>query len=177
VIVKFVVPATLSVALRAAPAFGATVKETVPLPLPVAPDEIAMKVALLVAVHAHPVAAVTGTDPVPPVAPNADAVMAPAATTQEGAVVVAVAVDVLFLQPEHVMTSNRRVAARGRRSEYVMNASSIRTRVKRIVVQETGAVLAVAKVFLMSSFALSAVVGYLTARCRGGTCSAVFRRR
>jgi hypothetical protein len=124
--VKFVAPATLSVPLRAAPVFGATVKATAPLPLPVAPDEIAMKVALLVAVHAHPVAAVTGTDPVPPVAANADAVMVPAVTVQEGAVVRPVAVDVPFLQPTHVMTSNRTVAVKKRRSEYVMKASSTR---------------------------------------------------
>ena len=127
---KFVVPATVSVALRAAPAFGSTVKATVPLPLPVAPDVIARKVALLVAVHAHPVAVVTGTDPVPPVAPNVDAVMAPAVTTQEGGVVVAGAVDVLSLHAGHVMASNRRAAVRKRRSEYAMNASSIRTPVK-----------------------------------------------
>jgi len=129
VIVKFVVPPTVSVALRAAPAFDSTVKATVPLPLPVAPDVIATKVALLDAVHAHPAAAVTGTDPVPPAALNADAVMAPAVTTQEGGVVVAV--DVLsLLHAAHVMASNRMVAVRKRRSECAMNASSIRTPVK-----------------------------------------------
>src|SRR6476660_8061906 len=104
-----------SVPLRAAPVFAATVKATVPLPLPVAPDEIVMKVALLVAVHAHPVPAVTGTDPVPPAAPNVVAVMAPAVTVQEGLVVEPAGVDESLLQPAHVMTSNRTVAGKNRR--------------------------------------------------------------
>jgi hypothetical protein len=118
VIVKLVVPEMVSVALRAAPAFAATVKATVPLPLPEAPDEIATKVALLVAVQAHPAAAVTGTDPDPPAAPNAEAVMAPAETVQDGAVVV------LFLF-EHATDSKRTVAAKRRRFENGMNAHSL----------------------------------------------------
>ena len=118
VIVK-VVPVIVSVALRAAPVFGATVNATVPLPLPDAPDEIATKVALLAAVHVHPVAAVTGTDPVPPAAPNAEAVMAPAETVQDGAVVFVV----LLLLFEHATPSRRTIAVNRRRSESSMNAS------------------------------------------------------
>jgi hypothetical protein len=107
-IVKFVVPPTESVPLRAAPVFAATVKATVPLPLPVAPEEIVMKVALVVAVHAHPVGAVTGTDPVPPAAANVVAVMVPVVTVQ--VVVELVGVFESLLQPQ-VRTSNRTVAA------------------------------------------------------------------
>ena len=102
----------VSVALRAPPVFGATVKATVPLPLPDAPDEIATKVALLVAVHAHPDAAVTGTDPDPPAAPNVEVVIAPAVTVQVGAGVVGV----LLLLSEHETHSNRTVAVKRRRS-------------------------------------------------------------
>jgi hypothetical protein len=83
--------------------------------LPVAPEEIVMKVALVVAVHAHPVGAVTGTDPVPPAAPNVVAVMVPAVTVHVGVVVDPVGVDESLLQPTHVMTSNRTVAAKNRR--------------------------------------------------------------
>jgi hypothetical protein len=119
VIVKVVAPAIVSVALRAAPVFGATVNATVPLPLPDAPDEIATKAALLAAVHVHPVAAVTGTDPVPPAAPNAEAVMAPAETVQDGAVVFVL----LLLLLEHATDSKRTVAVKRRRSENGMNAS------------------------------------------------------
>jgi hypothetical protein len=86
--------------------------------LPDAPEEIATKVALLVAVHAHPDAAVTGTDPDPPAAPNAEAVMAPAETVQDGAVVVVE----LLLSLEHETNSSRTVAVRRRRSENGMNA-------------------------------------------------------
>jgi len=117
--VKVVVPEIVSVALRAAPVFGATVNATVPLPLPDAPDEIATKVALLAAVHVHPVAAVTGTDPVPPAAPNAEAVMAPAETVQDGAVVFGV----VLLLFEHATTRRRTIAVNRRRSGSSMNAS------------------------------------------------------
>jgi hypothetical protein len=112
-IVKFVVPPTVSVPLRAAPVFAATVKATVPLPLPVAPDEIVMKVALLVAVQAQPAGAVTGTDPVPPAAPNVVALMVPPVTVQ--VVVELVGVFESLLQPTPVMTSNRTVAAKNLR--------------------------------------------------------------
>jgi hypothetical protein len=154
--VKFVAPAILSVPLLAAPVFGATAKATAPLPLPVAPDEIVTKVALLVAVHAHPAAAVTGTDPVPPVAANADVVMVPAVTVHDGAVVVLVAVDVLFLQPAQVMTSNRTVAAKKRRSKYAMKTSSKKKRGRhanpRDPCRSSGC-----EGILMSSFVLSVV--------------------
>ena len=43
------VPATVSVAVRAAPVLAATVKLTVPLAVPDAPEEIVTNVALLVA--------------------------------------------------------------------------------------------------------------------------------
>jgi hypothetical protein len=118
-IVKLVLPAMVSVALRAAPAFDATVKATVPLPLPDAPDEIATKVALLVAVQAHPAAAVTGTDPDPPAAPNAEAVMTPAETVHDGVVVL------LLLLLEHATDSKRTVAGRRRRFENGMYADCL----------------------------------------------------
>jgi hypothetical protein len=41
---------------------------TVPLPVPLAPDVIVIQPALLVAVQAHPLAAVTLTEPLPPLA-------------------------------------------------------------------------------------------------------------
>jgi hypothetical protein len=41
---------------------------TVPLPDPLAPDEIVSHPALLEAIHEHPVGAETVTDPVPPAA-------------------------------------------------------------------------------------------------------------
>ena len=49
---------------RAAPVFAATLYATDPLPLPDAPELIVRKLALLTAVHAQPVAAVTGIVPV-----------------------------------------------------------------------------------------------------------------
>ena len=131
---KFVVPPTVSAPLRAAPPFAATVKATVPLPLPVAPDEIVMNVALLVAVHAHPVGAVTGTDPVPPAAPNVVAVMVPAVTAQD-VVVEPVGVVESLLQPAHVMTSKRIVAVKKRRFKYAMQTSSSK-RVADMLVEE-----------------------------------------
>ena len=85
VIVKLV-PPTVSVAERAPPAFAATEKVAVPLPLPGEPLVIVRNVALLVAVHAQPTAAVTGTDPVPPVALNDEAEIVPAVAVQDGAV-------------------------------------------------------------------------------------------
>jgi hypothetical protein len=88
------VPATVNVAVRAAPVLGATVKVTVPLPDP--PAETVTKVAELVAVQVQPVPAVTGIDPVPPAALNDELVMAPAVTVHDGVVV-----DVLLLLSEH----------------------------------------------------------------------------
>jgi hypothetical protein len=63
--------AMVSVADRAAPVFAATVYCTVPFPEPDAPAVMVAKVALLVAVHVQPDAAVTLTDPFPPPEPKA----------------------------------------------------------------------------------------------------------
>jgi hypothetical protein len=60
----------VSVPARAPPEFAATVKPTLPLPVPLAPDVMVSHAALLVAVHEHPLAADTATDvPAPPSAP------------------------------------------------------------------------------------------------------------
>jgi hypothetical protein len=62
-----VCPAIDSVPVRAGPLFAATLKDTVPLPLPDVPPVIASQSALFdVAVQAQPAAAVTVTDPAPP---------------------------------------------------------------------------------------------------------------
>jgi hypothetical protein len=45
---------------------AATLKVTVPLPEPLAPAVTVSQVALLVAVHAHPLDVVTVNEPVPP---------------------------------------------------------------------------------------------------------------
>ena len=61
-----VLPPIVSVPFRAVvAALAATVYETEPLPLPVAPAVMVIHVALLEAVHAQPAAAVTVTEPVP----------------------------------------------------------------------------------------------------------------
>jgi hypothetical protein len=65
---------------------AATVKLIVPLPVPDAPAEMVTNAALLVAVHVQPLPAVIGTDPVPPAAPNVDALIAPATTVHDGVV-------------------------------------------------------------------------------------------
>ena len=57
-----VCPATVNVPVRCAPVLAAIVNPTFPLPLPEAPDPIVSHGALLVAAHAHPVAAVTAID-------------------------------------------------------------------------------------------------------------------
>jgi hypothetical protein len=51
---------------RLVPEFGAAVNATVPFPLPLAPDVMVIHVELVVAVHVHPVGAVTSTVPEPP---------------------------------------------------------------------------------------------------------------
>ena len=52
---------------RALPVLAAAVNATDPFPVPVAPDVTVSHVALLVAVHEHPLAAVTFTGvPAPP---------------------------------------------------------------------------------------------------------------
>jgi hypothetical protein len=67
-----VMPATLSVPVRDAVAvFAVAEKFTVPLPLPDAPAVIVSQEAPLVAVHAHPVAAFTPTEPDEAAAPSA----------------------------------------------------------------------------------------------------------
>jgi hypothetical protein len=53
---------------RLAPEFAATVKATVPLPVPAAPEVIVIHDAAAAAVHAHPLAAITVKVPVPPAA-------------------------------------------------------------------------------------------------------------
>jgi len=60
--------AIVIVPVRAAPVLAATVKPTEPFPEPLAPPVIVSHDALLVAVHAHPLGAVTATAvPGPPV--------------------------------------------------------------------------------------------------------------
>ena len=49
---------------------AAALNETVPLPLPLAPPVTVNQAVLLVAVHAHPVVALTEVDDVPPAAPT-----------------------------------------------------------------------------------------------------------
>jgi len=61
-----VAPATVSVPVRCAPVFAATVAVTLPLPLPLAPLVIVMKLALLVAVQVQPAFALTGMVSEPP---------------------------------------------------------------------------------------------------------------
>ena len=56
------------VPVRCGPVFAATENWVVPLPLPLAPAVTVIHAALLVAVHAQPVAAMTLTDPDPPLA-------------------------------------------------------------------------------------------------------------
>jgi hypothetical protein len=64
-----VCPAIVTVPERAA-VVGATVSLTVPSPEPLDPDVIVTQLTLLVAVHAHPAAAVTLTATSPPLASN-----------------------------------------------------------------------------------------------------------
>jgi hypothetical protein len=61
-------PATVIVPVRCGPVFAATENCVVPAPLPLAPLEIVIQEALLVAVHAQPVTVVTVTEPDPPLA-------------------------------------------------------------------------------------------------------------
>jgi hypothetical protein len=97
---------------------AATVKLTVPLPVPDAPEESVTNVALLVAVQVHPVPAVTGTVPVPPPAANVEALIAPAVTVQDGVVGVA-GVSLL----EHPNAAMRSITAVNRRREVIMPGS------------------------------------------------------
>ena len=59
-------PATVSVPVRAAPVFAATVNATEPLPVPEAPLEIVIQSALDEALQAQVLPAVTAVDPLPP---------------------------------------------------------------------------------------------------------------
>ena len=59
-------PATVIVPVRCGPVFAATENWTAPLPLPLAPLEMVIHAALLVAAHAQPVVVVTLMLPVPP---------------------------------------------------------------------------------------------------------------
>jgi hypothetical protein len=64
-----VLPAIVNVPTRVAvPVCGATVKATVPFPVPDAPAVTAIHVSLLTAVHVQPAAVVTALLPVPPAA-------------------------------------------------------------------------------------------------------------
>ena len=66
-----VVPAIVSVPVRpVVTVFGATLKPTLPLPLPVAPLVTVIQLALLAADQAQPDPAETVLDPVPPLAVN-----------------------------------------------------------------------------------------------------------
>jgi hypothetical protein len=53
----------VSVPLRALPVLAATLNATEPLPVPLAPEVIVSQLALLDAVHAHPLVVVTATLP------------------------------------------------------------------------------------------------------------------
>ena len=65
-------PATVSVAVRdAVVVFAAALNVTGPVPLPLVPAVTVTHAAVLAAVHAHPVGAVTVTEPEPPAAVNA----------------------------------------------------------------------------------------------------------
>ena len=65
-------PATVSVAvLPLAAVLAAALNAAAPAPFPTAPDVTVNQAALLVAVHAHPVGAVTVTEPEPPAAVTA----------------------------------------------------------------------------------------------------------
>jgi hypothetical protein len=63
-------PAIVSVALRAAPPFAATLKVTDAGPLPLAPDMIVIQSTGLDAIHVHPSPAVTAIVPDPPTTSN-----------------------------------------------------------------------------------------------------------
>ena len=54
-------PATVSVPLRAAPVFLATLYVTLPLPVPLAPSVIVIHASLLTAVHVQVLGVVTAT--------------------------------------------------------------------------------------------------------------------
>jgi hypothetical protein len=94
---------------------AATVKFTVPLALPEAPAVMVTNVALLVAVQAQPVPAVTGIDPVPPPLANVDALIAPALIVHVGVVGV-----VGVSSFEHADAATSTITAASRRREVLM---------------------------------------------------------
>jgi hypothetical protein len=63
-----VCPAIVTVPDRADPLFAATVYDTVPFPVPLAPAVTVMNDAALTAVQTHPLVVVTATLPEPPAA-------------------------------------------------------------------------------------------------------------
>ena len=65
-----VAPAIVSVPVRLAAVFAATLNDTDPLPVPVAPLVTVIQALLLTAVHGHPDVALTVVVPVPPAAVN-----------------------------------------------------------------------------------------------------------
>ncbi|MBP1748364.1 MAG: hypothetical protein H6Q52_903 [Deltaproteobacteria bacterium] len=65
-----VFPATLNDAVRAAPVLAATVYDTVPLPLLVAPDEIVAQDTPVDALQEQPLVVLTAILPVPPLDVN-----------------------------------------------------------------------------------------------------------
>lgn len=67
--------AIVSVPVRATPVFAAALMETVPLPLPLVPAVIVNHDALLAAIHAHPLPAVTVTGPAAPALAATDSVV------------------------------------------------------------------------------------------------------
>jgi hypothetical protein len=73
----------VSVPVRSAPLFAATVNCTVPFDVPLVPAEIVMNAALLTAVQAHELAAVTAVDPVPPSGANVDGLGGPTENEHE----------------------------------------------------------------------------------------------
>ena len=58
---------------RATPAFAATTSPTVPPPFPVEPEDTAIQLAVLAALHAHPLMTAMLTDRLPPAAPTVSA--------------------------------------------------------------------------------------------------------
>ena len=65
-VMVIVAPATVSVPVRAAPVFAATVKPTVPFPLPLAPEVIVIHDVVLEVDQAQLALLVTVIDPLPP---------------------------------------------------------------------------------------------------------------
>lgn len=62
----YVWPAIVTVPRRSASGFAATASCTLPLPVPLLPEEMVIHGALLTAVHEQPPGAVTATETVPP---------------------------------------------------------------------------------------------------------------